>query len=460
MSRQDLWDIATDVLTYADGFKNDKLISSVEIADYTGPFNKAGHYDLQTVRLDIQGYVLKSEDNDSPRRNINQTNGDELPKANILHLPNVTLNETWSSLIYEDSLPSRLLRYLVRMISMVSRPGLNLSTFNWNRLCLLHGPPGSGKSTLCRALAQKLSIRLGSVFERSILVDINANAMLSKYFGESGKLIGTTFERVHKMAQDRKTLVCVVMDEVETIAGSRTNSTSGAECGDGLRATNQLLTALDRLRNLPNIVIICTSNLIDAIDPAFLDRVDIKQLIPSPSPAAIYNIFRSCVNELVRSTFVDAPPVSTTPTPADDEPTTTPAIDEPSSSSSRRTTRSQAHIHPTPTKPSHCPSSMSSPSPTTPNQTPISTFAEMQIRYAHLPGSPAARLWALAQRCQGLSGRTLRRLPILGLAMYTWGGDCGLLEAVSALEAAVEQEMVVFNRVKGGGKGDVSMGGT
>jgi pachytene checkpoint protein 2 len=70
--------------------------------------------------------------------------------------------------------------------------------------------------------------------------------MLSKYFGESGKLIGATFERIFEAAQDESTLVCVVMDEVETIAGSRERAMSGSECADGMRATNQLLTALDR----------------------------------------------------------------------------------------------------------------------------------------------------------------------------------------------------------------------
>lgn len=96
-------------------------------------------------------------------------------------------------------------------------------------------------------------------------MEVNTTAMLSKYFGESGKLITSLFDKIHGMAQSPTTLVCVVIDEIETIAGSREKANAGGECSDGVRATNQLLTALDRLRALPNIVVLCTSNLLGAI---------------------------------------------------------------------------------------------------------------------------------------------------------------------------------------------------
>ena len=179
--------------------------------------------------------MLRTEADVDQRRSISQTSTEEIPQVRALALPNVDLSEAWNSLVFDDALPARLLRYLVRMVGMMRQGDLNLSTFNWNRLCLLHGPPGSGKSTLCRALAQKLSIRLGNVFEKSVLIEINTNAMLSKFFGESGKNIGTTFERIYNASQDPNCLICVVMDEVETIAGSRERSTSGLECSDGLR---------------------------------------------------------------------------------------------------------------------------------------------------------------------------------------------------------------------------------
>lgn len=263
--------------------KHEEDVACVEIADYTGPASPTGYHSLADVQLDVQSYMLKPERQSDSRRYIHQGDQDTAQQVRYLALPNVLLNEAWGSLVFEDALPSRLLRYLVRMVDMMSKRQLNLSAFNWNRLCLLHGPPGSGKSTLCRALVQKLSIRLGGTFSTALLAEINTNSMLSKYFGESGKQIGSMFEQIYTMCQDRKTLVCVVMDEVETIAGSREQAAGGSECADGLRvrlllflatvdlltnilkATNQLLTALDRLRNLPNVIVLCTSNLIEAI---------------------------------------------------------------------------------------------------------------------------------------------------------------------------------------------------
>lgn len=219
-----------------EGIPHQDHVGIVEIAGYTGPGSSTGFYQLQDAQLDVQAYILKDA---KSRRNVQQPD-DDFREARVLELPNAALHDEWNTLVFEDGLPARLLRYLVRMTGMMRQPGLNMSTFNWNRLCLLHGPPGSGKSTLCRALAQKVSIRLGGTFSKSTLVEINTNAMLSKYFGESGKLIGATFDRVMSMAQEQDGLICVVMDEVETIAGSREMSATGNECRDGLRVSEVL----------------------------------------------------------------------------------------------------------------------------------------------------------------------------------------------------------------------------
>lgn len=66
------------------------------------------------------------------------------------------------------------------------------------------------------------------------------------------------------------------------------------------------------------------------------------------------------------------------------------------------------------------------------------------------PLSPGQRIWELARKCEGLclSGRTLRRLPMLGLAMYTWGGHIRMNEAIGALEKAVGEELIAMSKGK------------
>ena len=55
--------------------------------------------------------------------------------------------------------------------------------------------------------------------------------------------------------------------------------------------------------------------------------------------------------------------------------------------------------------------------------------------------SPGNRIWAIARRCEGLSGRVLRRLPVLSLAKYTWSSDCTLDTAILALERTVQEKI-------------------
>ncbi|KAM0701227.1 hypothetical protein Q7P35_011588 [Cladosporium inversicolor] len=446
-----------------DGFRDiedSDSILAVHIADYTGPHVATGYYSLADTKLDVQTYVLRSEQDTGKRRNIKRDSEGEDAQARIIGLPNIVLNEDWDSLVFDDGLPSRLLRYLVRMVAMMGKPGLNLATFNWNKICLLHGPPGSGKSTLCRALAQKASYEHNCGTFKSTLVEVNANAMLSKYFGESGKLIESTFDQVEAMAKDRSKLVVVVIDEVETIASSRQRVSSSGECNDGLRATNQLLTALDRFRSLTNILVCCTSNLIEAIgptlqDPAFLDRVDIKQYVPSPSSAAVYNIFRSCLNELARTKLLSPTVISTNDDPIGFPSLSAQLLPQPTAQSSppaRKRRRTARHLSPPPTKKSEAYidiSVTSSPlkEPAKDEISAIPTLAATLMSQCQDTSSPGQRIWLLARKCQGLhlSGRTLRRLPVLGLAMYTWGGEVGMEEAVGALERAVEEEVVASN---------------
>ena len=97
----------------------------------------------------------------------------------------------------------------------------------WNRVVLLHGPPGTGKTSLCKALAQKLAIRLSGTYAQGQLVEVNAHSLFSKWFSESGKMVMGLFARIREILDDGDAFVCVLIDEVESLTAARKAALGG-----------------------------------------------------------------------------------------------------------------------------------------------------------------------------------------------------------------------------------------
>lgn len=167
-------------------------------------------------------------------------------------------------------------------------------------LILLHGPAGTGKTTFAQCLAQKLSIRLAKKFLTTKLFEIRTAMLFSKKFGESARLVDEVFVKVRKASEeDREALIIVLIDEVESIAGSRQIGMMQKEAQDGYKATNALLTHLDKLKHCTNVLLICTTNHPSCLDPALLDRCVCQKQINLPKRRAQYEILRSRVQELI-----------------------------------------------------------------------------------------------------------------------------------------------------------------
>lgn len=132
-----------------------------------------------------------------------------------------------------------------------------------------------------------------------MFLQIKTATLLSKYYSESAKKVDEIFTAIEAMCDDDpQQFICVLIDEVESIANSREFSMHG-EAQDSLRATNALLTGLDRAKKQPNVVFLCTSNMLDCLDAAFLDRCGLRIAVENPSVAVQYEILRARLQNMV-----------------------------------------------------------------------------------------------------------------------------------------------------------------
>ncbi|KAL9887402.1 pachytene checkpoint 2 protein isoform 1-T1 [Glossina fuscipes fuscipes] len=228
---------------------------------------------------------------------------ESIPSSNHWLLPSPQFVGLWENLLFEAGLKERLFKFALSALALAQHQ-VDPNVITCNRLLLLHGPPGTGKTSLCKALAQKLSIYTRTAFHCTHLIEINSHSLFSKWFSESGKLVMRLFAKIHEIIQDSQNLVCVLIDEVESLAYSR-NCMSSQEPKDALRVVNALLTQLDSIKGKANVLVLATSNLAETIDLAFLDRADIKQYIGLPNEFAIRKIYESMIYELKRVEILD-----------------------------------------------------------------------------------------------------------------------------------------------------------
>ncbi|GKZ18552.1 pachytene checkpoint protein 2 [Aspergillus brasiliensis] len=386
-----------------------QALEFILVAECSGGNSESGAYRLQHVQLDVQAYQLRRRSEQQSLKNTNILGdsteaGDGVATARIIALPSADLDGLWETLDYDEPVQSRLLSAITRMVSFSVRE-LDEWTINWNRLILIWGPPGTGKTSLCRGLAQKLAIRLGTDYPKSKLFEINAYSLGSKYFGESSKLVNNMFENIEALFQEEEdTFVCVFMDEIETLVARRDRALSSNEPFDAIRTVDAVLTGLDKLKRHSNVIVVCTSNLITALDQAFLDRVDIKQYIPQLSSRPIYNIYKDCLEELSQSGIIEGVSFDVVQVTPNDPQTALQYVEQ----------AAEYLILP--------------------------TFDDMLLHYRSFPDSIPTLLANAVFESEGLSGRTVRRLPALSLVLYSNGMRWDIRAAIDVLRMGIASE--------------------
>jgi transitional endoplasmic reticulum ATPase len=142
---------------------------------------------------------------------------------------------------------------------------------------LLYGPPGTGKTLLAKAVASE---------SQANFISVKGPEFLSKWVGESEKAVRETFRKARQAAP------CVIfLDEIDAIAPVRGTS---SDSGVTERVISQLLTEMDGLEALHNVVVIAATNRPDMIDPALLrpGRFDRLVYIAPTDPEARKEILR------------------------------------------------------------------------------------------------------------------------------------------------------------------------
>ncbi len=191
-----------------------------------------------------------------------------------------------------------LSRQIEAIRDAVELPFLHADLFREHELrppkgILLYGPPGCGKTLIAKAVANSLAKQVervrGSAGAKSYFLNIKGPELLNKYVGETERHIRLVFQRAREKASEG-TPVIVFFDEMDSIFRTRG---SGVSSDVENTIVPQLLSEIDGVEGLENVIVIGASNREDMIDPAILrpGRLDVKIKIERPDAEAARDIF-------------------------------------------------------------------------------------------------------------------------------------------------------------------------
>ena len=253
-----------------------------------------GHTDEErVVRLaaPLLGATLRSGDSLllEPR---SQYVYERIPKTEVEEL----VLEEVPDIDYEDI--GGLAAQIEEIRDAVELPYLHADLFREHQLrppkgILLYGPPGCGKTLIAKAVANSLAKKVAEVEGRpegrSFFLNIKGPELLNKYVGETERHIRLVFQRAREKASEGMPVI-VFFDEMDSLFRTRG---SGVSSDVENTIVPQLLSEIDGVEGLENVIVIGASNREDMIDPAILrpGRLDVKIKIQRPDAQGAADIF-------------------------------------------------------------------------------------------------------------------------------------------------------------------------
>lgn len=221
--------------------------------------------------------------------------------VSLVELPDPAWESRWTRIVAPEGLKERLLNFTV--FSLRHRRRLDAVRLPIHGLVVLAGPPGTGKTTLAGGLADQAARELGPL----LFVEIDAHAFPSQLLGESQRSVARLFERTLPDLAARGKPTIVLLDEVESLAVSRSGASLETNPVDVHRATDAVLEGVDEVaRRCPNVTFIATTNHPSGVDAAFLSRADLVEEMGLPGREAIASILRDTIEEIGAAKQLDA----------------------------------------------------------------------------------------------------------------------------------------------------------